>query len=520
MADTKTISFPNTPVLSKIKVGDSVKYLKDGDARAILSAINADVYTKLQLALGDFATEGSTGLVTADTVKAYVDAQMEIGFDVVVLDAVPAATEENYNTYKNNIILVKNTEAEAGDYLEYVIVKLVVGETTTYKVEQIGSTKTNLADYLTKNATVAGVAFGDDKAITAAELEAEGALNLKALSHKDSASGTVSTVDSAKFSYTPEGTVAVTVGSTVTNVNVELASGKYTPAGSITGSAISGGSIEVTVKDAATATAAELTKGDYTPAGSVTLAAKDGTAAKTVVTGLKDTETKVATFTEGTFTANVPTTINVSAFNGGSAATFTQGTKASLTDQTKSSFVTSAINARMATAEDKQTTGVDDETLVFFTAATSDAVTDRGTFTANGDDTFTANTVASLGDDFYHEGSAASKAADTFIATYVKDVNTTTVVDAADISATFAGTTATNALVTGVNYVKQEINTATFTGTTATLGFTGTEADVVTGVTKATVTVPTVAEAATFTGTAVTDKEVTLTKTDKTVTVQ
>ena len=47
-----TFTYTNAPVLSKVKIGTNYYYLKDADVRAILEAINANVYEKLKLDLG------------------------------------------------------------------------------------------------------------------------------------------------------------------------------------------------------------------------------------------------------------------------------------------------------------------------------------------------------------------------------------------------------------------------------------------------------------------------------------
>ena len=80
----------------------------------------------------------------------------------------------------------------------------------------------------------------------------------------------------------------------------------------------------------------------------------------------------------------------------------------------------------------------------------------------------------------------------------------------------FTGTVATDALVTGATYVKQVVNEATFSGTAATLGFSGTEGNVaVTGnYNEASV------ESAAFAGKAAAANAVTLNKTNKEVTVE
>ena len=150
----KTISYPNTPYLSKIKLPTGTEYyLKDKDAREILNAINADVYTILQQAMGTVAA-GGNHLVNAENIKDYVDRIAEIGFDVVILNALPTADATAYETYHNNIVLIKDATSTTGSYIEYVIIRTQVEESGeepvyTYAWEKIGTTAADLDGYLT-----------------------------------------------------------------------------------------------------------------------------------------------------------------------------------------------------------------------------------------------------------------------------------------------------------------------------------------------------------------------------------
>lgn len=427
-------NWTDTPTLKQIKIGDNVYYIKDAAARAIL-----DTYTDLPTytPTTDIGATGNT-VATTETIKRYVDAQVGAihKFDVTIYEELPAASADTMYI----LGLVADASAEAGTYLEYITIRKGSEGNYTYAWEQIGSTKTDLTDYV-KNATkVAGIALDHD--ITVDELSASSALNLKALSHKDSATGTVSTVDSAKVSFTPAGSVTVTTTST------PLASeGEYTPAGTVTGTATPEGDVDVTVNNEVTA--ATLTTADYTPAGSVSVALSNAT-----FNTVKSVGTK-ASFTEGAFT---PATLEYNNDN---------------------SFATEGVTATVNTAAESLELAV----------ATKVA----------------ASVITSF--------NGGSKAADTFTPNETAQMQETTV---GVRSAGFTGTKVENALVTGVSYSKASGATATFTGTASdiTANFVGTAATIsVSGsYDKANAN-------ATFTGTAVKDQEVTLTKTEKTVTV-
>ena len=424
-----------TPTLKQIKIGDNVYFIKDEAARAIL-----DTYTTLPTytPTTDIGATGNT-VATTETIKRYVDAQVGAihKFDVTIYEALPEASADTMYI----LGLVADATAEAGTYLEHITIRKGSEGNYTYTWEQIGSTKTDLTDYVKKATKVAGIALNHD--ITVEELSAASALNLKALSHKDSATGTLNTVDSAKVSFTPAGSVAVTT--TATTLTSE---GNYTPAGTVTGTATPRGDVSVSVTNADTA--ATLTTADYTPAGSVSVALSNATfnTVKSVGTA--------ASFVEGAFTP------------------------ATLVYNNNNSFATDGVTA---------TVNAESESLELAVATK-----------------VAASVITSF--------NGGSKAADTFTPNETAQMQETTV---GVESAGFTGTKVENALVTGVSYSKASGATATFTGTASdiTAKFAGTAATIsVSGSYDK-------ADAdATFTGTAVKDQEVTLTKTAKTITVQ
>lgn len=367
------------------------------------------------------------------------------------------------------------------------------------------------------------------------------------MAYANTASGTVAgqTISGVKATGTSTGSIDVTL--TQTSTAASLTKGDFTPSGNITGSAIAGGSIEVTVKDAASATAVtDLTYESYTPAGTIAAKATGGTSSviatatfqadaagtaitgtvskpdvtitagteKTFATGL--TGGSVASFTEGEFT---PATIKSGFYTAGSDASLSAGTQASLTNQTTAKFVKKAHSFTVGTGEEAETLIISDVDITDTTYYT-DAVTDRGTFTANELQTLTGGKATVIDTTKFDGG---SKAADTFTANTLQDVSTDKVHDtptaALAEAPTFTGDkfrvatttdtvlkdveftgTAADVKLTGAKYLKQEINTATFSGTAATLGFEGTKAEgiLVNGVNydKATV------NEATFTGAA------------------
>ena len=411
------------------------------------------------------------------------------------------------------IYLVPSDDAAAGGYIEYITIRSGAEGAYTYAWEAIGNTKVSLTGYVPTTTTIATIAL--DHNITVAELQTALKLGAMAYADKASGSGSVETVDSITMKpVTVAGNAAVTSKA----ADATLTKANYTPAGKITGSAISDGSISVTLKDSTTKTEATLSTSEFTPAG--TIAAKEGgsfsalksatlgevetggvliegeisapaislTAAdKTVATGL--TGGKKASFTEGAFT---PAAFQDGFYTAGKAATWTGASYDAPTmgEATTGKFASEGIVATVGS-------GADEETLIFSAAGTADAVTAQGAFDAGNVSfgTFNGGSATVIDTTKFSGG---SKAADTFVANELQSATTDKVseVSAAALAnapvftgkrysvATTADTalkdvafTATNSatIVDKVEYVKPEIDAATFTGTAATLGFTGTE---------------------------------------------
>lgn len=506
--------------ISKIKLANGTTVtLKDAQGRADMTTLlGAHTLEALGAAAWKaVATEvsASADLPTAEAVKDYVDSAVGKihNFDVVIdsegsTATGPSVTASADTMYK--IYMVPSDEAAAGTYIEYITIKSGDGDTATYKWEAIGSTKTNLTGYVPTDTTVATIAL--DHNITTAELQT--ALGLGAMAYADTASGstTLETVDSITMK---EMTVAGNATVTSKSAAATLTKADYTPAGAITGEAISGGSINVTLKDSTTASEATLSSTTYAPAGKVEAvtggsfsalktaafgASESGvqiegtvskpeislTAAdKTFATGL--TGGSKASFTEGAFT---PAKIEAGFYTAGTAASWTGAdyTAPSMGEASKAKFASEGVTAAID-ADDA-------ECLTFTTAATSDAVTAQGVFNAGNVDfgTFNGGSATVIDTTKFSGG---SKVADTFVANELQTATTGTVseVSAAALAnapvftggkygvSTTSDTalkevafTATNSaeIVNKVEYVKPVIDAATFTGTAATLGFTGT----------------------------------------------
>ena len=430
--------------LSIFNVGGVDYNLKDAAATQKLATMLGDhAVEKLGAAawMAMAASISDNGIADAATVKAYVDAQFGTihNFDVVIdtagTAAGPSVTASADTMYK--IYLVPDSNAEAGSYIEYITIKT----DENYKWEAIGSTKTSLSGYVEKSQKIAGLTLNKD--ITVAELQT--ALGLKAFAYAATGTATVAakTVSGVKATGTSTGSISGDVAYDETAIT---STGKVTATGSVTGSAISGGSIAVTLKDAEAATAASVTTEAYKPDGSVTsnfVADADNGVA---IAGIVSKPT--ATVTPATATVQEMKT-------SGTEYSITEGSVAKAAD-TKSDFATEGVTASVNEAT---------ETLTFAAAGTSKAVT------AAGDVTYTAPVLSGALPTF-----GASAAVMTGATVDVSQPTFTG--NKYAVNSTFAGTEVADMKVTGVTYVKQAVNAATFTPVAATLGFSGDEVEV------------------------------------------
>lgn len=282
-------------LLSKIQIGGKTYEVKDLIARENIGTLSAG----LDKVAGDLAALSyvkATGQFADDAaIKSYVDSQVGAinKFDVHVMaegEELPTASADTmYILY-----LKPDADSASGSYVEYITVRSGAEDAYTYTWEAIGSTKMDVTGFVTKEALEESLKdytktadFGD------LAMKDEADLDLKALAHKDSATGTVAsqTISGVKAAGTSAGSISVSLEATERDV---ASTGKFTPAGNVTGSVKASGSVAVTVSTSAAD--ATLTKGDYTPAGSVSVALSGNSF--NAITGVGTQ----ASFTEGEFT--------------------------------------------------------------------------------------------------------------------------------------------------------------------------------------------------------------------------
>ena len=289
-------------LLSKINIGGVLYDLKDAYAREQIALLLEDAAKHMD-STGIYADDAAVKKAIEDGDKAvrdYVDAQVGSinKFDVRVLGAEenrPAASADTMYI----LFLEPEEDAASGHYIEYITVRKGEEDNYTYEWEAIGSTKMDVTGFVTETAlsdALKPYAKTEDLGDLAAKDESD--LDLKALAHKDSATGTVAgeTISGVKATGTSTGSITVELQASEKEV---ASAGKFTPAGNVTGTVVPTGSVAVTVSSSAAD--ATLTKGDYTPAGTVSVALT-GTSFNQI-TGVGTQ----ASFVEGEFT---PATIS------------------------------------------------------------------------------------------------------------------------------------------------------------------------------------------------------------------
>lgn len=327
--------------------GGSVYYIKDQEARDAIAAIAA---RGLSFKISTQANDTPAG-VTWDNNGTTVTGSLTASVDT-----------------KPYIYLVphkKNSQGSVDFYREYVTVNFGTEADPSYAWEFLGTTDIDLSG------------LGD-------------------LAWADTATGTATLNDYVTAATFASGTATV--------------SASYTPAGS------------VSVTLAQTATAASLTKGDYTPQGSIT---------RPAVTVTPTTSSFSVLSSAGTATAGTAATFTGGTFYGGS---FTQGSDTYVSPAFSASVASGTENLVLTWASGSFTQGTDT-----YASATHAA----DTFVAN---TPTAVTMPTFTEATLMTGASAALAADpVFTGSKATNILVTGVTyDAATVSAaTFSGTEAT-----------------------------------------------------------------------------
>lgn len=277
-------NYEHETVMSKLNVNGSIYWLKDADLRALVETFGDAVFKNVaeEIAKGNvnLATSGDVAQAIEDAVK---DIEGAMHFRGVVerqegeTDA-EALARAIANPKSGDVAIMKDNGKE---YIYDGTKWEEVGDQNIYLTKAEAE-----RDYVKKATKVAGIDLQDN--ITVEEMET--ALDLKALAHKASASGQVSTIDSGSVTAGKAGEYNVSAQTvTVPKTFGEL---DVTPAGDVEVTKKTGATVKYDKVGAITvagATAAEGQTANYTPAGTVT--------APTITAGLDLKEASVATVT-------------------------------------------------------------------------------------------------------------------------------------------------------------------------------------------------------------------------------
>ena len=483
--------------LKKVKVGTTTYDLGDAGARQALMTL-LGLTTDAQLdawtgyALGTAAQKDYTTTVTdaapesgklptGAAVKSYVDAQIGTinKFDVVVdptgTASGPSVTASADTMYK--LYLVPDAEASAGAYIEWITIRTGTAPNYTYAWEKIGSTVADLSGYVPTSTKIAGATLEASRnaselvsGYTGAAIEKFGTLALKS-----QATGTVPSRTNVSFTstYTPAGSVSVTLADASTWTNASVTGASYTPSGNVT---FATGLTNYV-------TAAALSK---TTTGGIQI---EGSVGATGFTEIRAVGVSGAIFSYDDATGTTPSqaVINTTwTANPFTAATCTFPTLGSTGTSTTASFATSGVLATVGT-------GTESETLILSSATLASAYTSVKTYTLTGgsftggsfDSSKLSVTTAALSSGSYVVGLFDIGAGDdashfyapvtgspTFTFTGAKYNVSLTSTTKTMPTATFAGTAST--ITPAVAYHPQYVSSATFSGTQATITTTGT----------------------------------------------
>lgn len=224
-------TYSNTPVMSKVKIGSEIYWLKDADVRALLDTYgNAVTYSVDTTFVAD-----SENLATSKAIAKYIEGEIAgLAGAMHFIGVVKALPEE---AEAGDIVIIKDTTTE---YVYDGTKWVELGDEGNH------ATKTYVqTNFVQKTVTIADIDLQDN--ITADELKA--ALELKALAYKDSASATLTDYATGinGAAYTPAGSVDVKLNHTSTTMS---AAGTFTPAGTVSGNVTAAGTVSIARDDA------------------------------------------------------------------------------------------------------------------------------------------------------------------------------------------------------------------------------------------------------------------------------
>ena len=388
-----TLDYTNSQTMKKLNVNGNIYWLKDADLRAIVEGFSDAVYKSVDTTFD----KDSVNLATSKAIADYIADEIT---DLEGAMHFVGVVERQEGETDAQAIARTQTAPAAGDVLvmkdnskEYIYTGSAweeVGDQSIYL-----TIATAAATYVPKTTTIAGIDLQDN--ITVEELSASSALNLKALAHKDTASGTVSTIDSfgdltipAAGTYTVAGN-SVAVPKTYDALDVP-------PAGSVTitpGTAAAATYDKVSGVSISSGSVPEGGTANYTPAGTISLPSlvTTGSVTTTSVATVSDAGTAY-TMTSGAVTQGNDSTAKVAIKTVEFAMDGTDAEQLNLsyvpTSTTASGWYTDGVTASGTVSYTAPT--LSGSLPTFGTATVADGISDLGS-SYNGDPSFTGTGV-------------------------------------------------------------------------------------------------------------------------------
>ena len=275
-----SVNYENANVLKKLTVGGATYFLKDADLRKLVESFGTVVYKDVVTTFNedgaDIATEAATAKYIKEKIAGLQGAMHFVGV------ATGRAEGDTDLQLIEKFYVAKSELPAAGDVIliqdngkEYIC--STAGATAAAATwEEVGDQNIYLtiaaaaATYTPMTRTIAGIDLKDD--ITTEELTT--ALDLKALAHKDTATGTVDVIDTiANITVGKAGEYAL-AGQTTVDVAQTFTALDVTPAGTVAVNAGTAAAATYQKTTAATISASDVGEGqsaNYTPAGTVAL---------------------------------------------------------------------------------------------------------------------------------------------------------------------------------------------------------------------------------------------------------
>lgn len=103
--------------------------------------------------------DATDGEHSYEEIIGLIEGLKKIGFEVVKLATLPEANAAAFNSYEHSIVLIEDTTSLTGACIEYVILRSGAEGAYTYSWEKIGTTSSDLTNYLTYNTQYNGAAL-------------------------------------------------------------------------------------------------------------------------------------------------------------------------------------------------------------------------------------------------------------------------------------------------------------------------------------------------------------------------